>query len=408
MSELNNYTITNLSDTVQYGKNGGFVKYLTADSQFYLMQQDQITPAPLQGSNLIATDNVVVTSAEGTLSIIDASIGYDSAGVLHFLGSGAVMIPVGDNAARPVTPKLGMFRLNIESVPYLEFYTGSNWQSLNDIPAAGSSTQIQYNANGKLSAGSRFTLSFDEAQSTTTLQLGDPQSYASTTTAVASVAYIDGGSSNSDRQGTNVKIRGGNNSGTGSGGNVTISGGYSITSGMYAGSVVLMGGESSVGNHGNVMVYTLSDNSGTEERLRIAGGTGAWGLNGPNYGNSGQVLTSNGYNAPPSWQTVAGLVKQQFAFNSNSTEYVVVVPTDAIILSIGIVITSPFDDPTTTISVGDAAVPDRLFAAADVLPGVAGSYTVYPNYVYGAATQVTITITGSSSAGAGVVTVSYE
>lgn len=408
MSDLNYYKITGLSDTVQFGKDGGFIKYSSVDSQFYLTQNDEITPAPIEGSNLIGTNNVIVTGATGTLSIIDASIGYDSAEVLQFLGSKAFIVPVGDNSSRPTVPKLGMFRLNIESTPYLEIYNGTQWQNMLQASAAGSSTQIQYNNNGILGASSRFTLSFDEAQSTTTLQLGDPASYSNTATLASSIAYIDGASSSSDRQGTNIKIRGGNNSGTGNGGSVTISGGYSITSGMYAGSVALMGGESSVGNHGHVLAYTINSTGGTEERLRIAGGTGAWGLGGPNYGNAGQVLTSNGYNDPPTWQTVAGLVKQPFAFNSNSTTYITVIPTDGVIMSISIIIISAFDDPATTITVGDAAVSDRLFAASDNLPGVIGSYTVYPNYVYGASTQITLTLTGSSAAGSGVVTVSYE
>lgn len=33
-------------------------------------------------------------------------------------------------------------------------------------------------------------------------------------------------------------------------------------------------------------------------------GSGAWGVNGTNYGTSGQVLTSNGSGSPPSWTTV--------------------------------------------------------------------------------------------------------
>jgi hypothetical protein len=47
------------------------------------------------------------------------------------------------------------------------------------------------------------------------------------------------------------------------------------------------------------------------ERLRIDG-TGAFGINGANYGTSGQVLTSAGSGAAPSWATpTAGVTKQQ-------------------------------------------------------------------------------------------------
>ena len=48
---------------------------------------------------------------------------------------------------------------------------------------------------------------------------------------------------------------------------------------------------------------TANGASSPTERLRIRS-TGAWGLSGANYGSSGQVLTSNGSNSAPSWQTV--------------------------------------------------------------------------------------------------------
>ena len=42
------------------------------------------------------------------------------------------------------------------------------------------------------------------------------------------------------------------------------------------------------------------------ERLRINGTSGAFGLSGANYGTSGQVLTSGGSGAAPTWTTVSG------------------------------------------------------------------------------------------------------
>ena len=50
-------------------------------------------------------------------------------------------------------------------------------------------------------------------------------------------------------------------------------------------------------------IFYLNDT----ERFRFAA-TGALGLNGENYGTSGQVLTSNGIAASPSWQTPTGAV----------------------------------------------------------------------------------------------------
>jgi hypothetical protein len=42
-------------------------------------------------------------------------------------------------------------------------------------------------------------------------------------------------------------------------------------------------------------------NAAGSERLRISS-TGAWGLGGANFGNLGQVMTSNGVGSPPTWQ----------------------------------------------------------------------------------------------------------
>jgi hypothetical protein len=45
---------------------------------------------------------------------------------------------------------------------------------------------------------------------------------------------------------------------------------------------------------------------GGSTRLTVLATTGAWGLGGANYGTAGQVITSNGSGAAPTWQTVAG------------------------------------------------------------------------------------------------------
>lgn len=408
MSNLKIYNLDAVGDSIQFGKTGGFARYLPGYNSFLFKQSDNTSTAVVNAAGFTAINgDISVSDVTKSIGIDDATISYDSSHVLKFDGQAAVIVPSGINDERPAVPKVGMLRMNTESIPYLETYNGTQWSSVTNISAAGSNTQIQYNLNGQLGASSRFSLSFNEGQATSTLNIGDPTSFTGTAS-TSSIAFINGGSSVDGKQGTNLKIRGGDNSGTGNGGSVTITGGYAIASGTYAGSVALIGGESSVGNHGHVLVYTMNSSGGTDERLRIAGGSGAWGLNGENYGSAGQVLTSNGYDAPPTWTNIAGVAKQNFAFNSNPTIYLCVVPAGGVILSISIVINTPFNDPATTITVGDAAVPDRLFAAVDNLPGTAGSYTVYPNYVYGPASQVIISLTGSSSVGSGIVTISYE
>ena len=57
--------------------------------------------------------------------------------------------------------------------------------------------------------------------------------------------------------------------------------------------------------------------SSTVERFRIQSG-GAFGINGENYGTSGQVLTSSGNNSAPTWTTISGTT-----INSNSDNRVI-------------------------------------------------------------------------------------
>jgi hypothetical protein len=58
------------------------------------------------------------------------------------------------------------------------------------------------------------------------------------------------------------------------------------------------------GNLGQLSFWT-QNGSGITERLRI-NNAGAFGLSGANYGSSGQVLTSGGSGATPTWTTVGG------------------------------------------------------------------------------------------------------
>lgn len=66
------------------------------------------------------------------------------------------------------------------------------------------------------------------------------------------------------------------------------------------------------GSLGSVIRFS----QGPTERMRIAS-TGALGLSGANYGNSGQVLTSNGSGSAPSWQT-APTAKAWVHFNGSA------------------------------------------------------------------------------------------
>ena len=108
-----------------------------------------------------------------------------------------------------------------------------------------------------------------------------------------------------------------------SSGNITASGnvsGVNITSSNnLTAANINVGSNIQFGNAGIITATTLIGNvtgnvnhtsnlllqiSGSE-KLRIAN-SGAFGLNGTNYGSSGQVLTSQGSGSSPTWSTVSG------------------------------------------------------------------------------------------------------
>jgi len=68
------------------------------------------------------------------------------------------------------------------------------------------------------------------------------------------------------------------------------------------------------GSTGNTSLGFRTYNNGTYNEIRI-GSSGQLGIGGANYGTSGQVLTSGGSGAAPSWQTVSGGVTSLTAGN---------------------------------------------------------------------------------------------
>lgn len=111
---------------------------------------------------------------------------------------------------------------------------------------------------------------------------------------------------------------------------------------------------------GRLTFLTTADGAAAPtERFRIAN-TGAWGLSGANYGTSGQVLTSNGSGAAPTWQTASaggsitatatGSISNGAAVAVNSDGTVSAVATTVIPLSAGTPATvgSPSAPPSFT------------------------------------------------------------
>jgi hypothetical protein len=87
---------------------------------------------------------------------------------------------------------------------------------------------------------------------------------------------------------------------------------YNVGIGRGAGSAITTGSLNTIigsysGNAGGLDIRTLSNYtvvSDGDGNLRLVfNNTGAMGLNGANYGTSGQILTSNGSGSAPTWQT---------------------------------------------------------------------------------------------------------
>lgn len=195
------------------------------------------------------------------------------------------------------------------------------WAASSIGTAAGSNTQIQYNNSGSLGASADFT--WDNSSKTFTLGntgfVGGPITYLKTQAGVSLDVFLgDAYSGNAaalnltagGSQGTNtnaagnVTIAGGyaGTVGTGAGaagGSVIIVGGQTTSSGFSSGSVVLQPGAGSTGGTGNVSIKSASGTA-----LFTVQNTGTI-LLGASAGTSGQVLTSAGAGAPPTWTTVS-------------------------------------------------------------------------------------------------------
>jgi len=93
--------------------------------------------------------------------------------------------------------------------------------------------------------------------------------------------------------------------------------GYSAGSAITTGSLNTIIGSYS-GNGGGLDIRTSSNHivlsDGDGNLRQVFNDSGAMGINGANYGSSGQVLTSNGSSSAPSWQTVADPVAMALVF----------------------------------------------------------------------------------------------
>lgn len=154
----------------------------------------------------------------------------------------------------------------------------------------GSSTQVQFNLSGALAGDPGFSYQGNTFQ---TLTLGTPTQGG---------ALVGSPGAGPTSAGLFLALRGGiGGSTSGAGGSVTVQGGSCAGSGN-GGNTIIVGGVASGGGTGGSLVFQTGNTSPTT-RLTIDN-TGTWLLGGVTAGITGQVLTSNGAGAVPSWNSI--------------------------------------------------------------------------------------------------------
>jgi hypothetical protein len=170
-----------------------------------------------------------------------------------------------------------------------------------------SNTTSTYNTAVGYQAGFSNTTGYEH------VLLGVQTGFSSTTSrAITAVGYQAGYAVTTAQYGTFVGrnaglsvTTGGGNNFFGVNGNSAEGAGHYVTTGSKN---TILGGYN--GNQGSLDIRTASNyivlSDGDGNPREVYNSSGALGLNGPNYGTSGQVLTSNGSSAVPTWTTVSG------------------------------------------------------------------------------------------------------
>lgn len=139
MTAVNYYSISGLNSTVKFGKTGGQLSYDDATHSFNVRQTNTSLYAGFAVSNLDAVT--------GDINVLQGKINFGNgttlslqqSGVLRFDGSGALIIPSGNDSTRPVSALVGMIRINTQSIVSIEYFDGTVWRILggNSLPLTG-------------------------------------------------------------------------------------------------------------------------------------------------------------------------------------------------------------------------------------------------------------------------------
>ncbi len=145
--------------------------------------------------------------------------------------------------------------------------------------------------------------------------------------------------------------------------------------------------------------------AGDNITISPSNGTGEVTINAATVSN---VANANYANFAGSAATVDGWVKLPFTFSDTSPKIVTIIPANAVVSQVEIVITAPFNDANAKLSVGTVSNPNELVSFTDNKPNNLGTYATVPGRIYLSETHVVLTIVpGSSYTGSGMLIIYY-
>lgn len=208
------------------------------------------------------------TSSAGAMQ--ELPLAFDTAGNAALSATGSFKTAVGTTGERPGTPVTGMFRFNSDLTKF-EGYNGTAWS-----PVGGGGATISDTAPASPSAGDLWWNSSD-GQMYTYYNDGTSSQWVVANAFTGGSAYL--------------LLAGG-----------TLTGAVNFTSGSAAAPSISVSGDTNTG-----IFFPAADTialvTGGTEDFRI-GSAGQFGIQGANYGTAGQVLTSGGAAAAPSWASL--------------------------------------------------------------------------------------------------------
>lgn len=106
--------------------------------------------------------------------------------------------------------------------------------------------------------------------------------------------------------------------------------------------------------------------------------------------------------------TVDGYIKVPFQYNNPSPKNVAIVPANAVVSQVDVIVTIPFNDANATLSLGTVANTSLLLNTTDSKPNIAGTYAAMPGQLFVSDTWAVLTINpGSSTTGSGMIVIYF-